>query len=95
MSGADYRQTKVWDVATGKVVAALVTFNESKPGSNEDDWLAETSDGFYVGSPGVDRFLAWRVGGDFKTAHDLGEKLHRPDRVESALGLEKPKTDSP
>ncbi len=95
VSGADYRQTKVWDVTTGKVVAALVTFNESKPESNEDDWLAETSDGFYAGSPGIDRFLAWREGGDLKTARDLREKLHHPDRVQAALALEKPNTDSP
>jgi WD40 repeat protein len=91
VSGADYRETKVWNVATGEMAARLVTFSESKPAALSDDWVAETSDGFYVCSPGIDRFLAWRVGEEFRTAGDLGEKLQRADQVEAALKLESPK----
>jgi WD40 repeat protein len=88
VSGADYRQTKVWNVATGEMAAELVTFSESKPGTLTDDWVTEAADGFYVGSPGIDRFLAWRVGDEFKTARELGKELHQPDNVEAALRLE-------
>lgn len=88
VSGSDYRQTKVWEVATERLLATLVTFSESKPGTGADDWLAHTPEGFYVGSPGIDRYLAWRVGDDMKTPAELGEQLHRPERVEAALSLE-------
>ena len=59
-----------------------------------DDWLAYHPDGFYDGSTGVERYLAWRVGEDLKTPGSLGAQLHRPDRIEAALKLHLPKTGS-
>jgi WD40 repeat protein len=85
VSGADYRTTKVWEVASGRLLATMVTFSESRPGSAVDDWLAYTPDGFYEGSPGIDRYLAWRVGDDLRGPDSLGPRLHRPDRLEAAL----------
>ncbi len=85
VSGGDYRTTKVWEVATGRLLATMVTFSESRPGTAVDDWLAYTPDGFYEGSPGIDRYLAWRVGDDLQDADSLGPRLHRPDRLEAAL----------
>jgi WD40 repeat protein len=85
VSGADYRTTKVWEVATGRLLATMVTFSESRPGSVVDDWLAYTPDGFYEGSPDIDRYLAWRVGDDLRASDSLGPRLHRPDRLEAAL----------
>jgi WD40 repeat protein len=84
VSGADYRTTKVWDVATGRPLVTMLTFSESRPGA-ADDWLAYTPDGFYEGSPGIDRFLAWRVGDDLRAPDSLGLQLHCPDRLEAAL----------
>jgi WD40 repeat protein len=95
VSGADYRTTKVWEVATGRLLATMVTFSESRPGAAADDWLAYTPDGFYHGSPGIDRYLAWRVGDELRTTETLGLKLHCPERIESALKLEPTKFDSP
>ena len=85
VSGADYRTTKVWEVASGRLLATMVTFSESRPGSAADDWLAYTPDGFYEGSPGIDRYLAWRVDGDLRASDSLGLRLHCPDRLEAAL----------
>jgi WD40 repeat protein len=93
VSGADYRETKVWNVATGEMAARLVTFSESKPRALSDDWVTETADGFYVGSSGIDRFLAWRVKDDFKTSRDLAKELHQPDKVEAALRLNASRAD--
>jgi hypothetical protein len=95
VSGGDYRTTKVWEVATGRLLATLLTFSESRPGTSSDDWLAYTPDGSYDGSPGVDRYLAWRVGDDLPTADSLGPQLHRPERVAAALKLAPPNSDLP
>jgi WD40 repeat protein len=85
VSGGDYRMTKVWEVATGRVLATLVTFSESRPVPATDDWLAYTPDWCYEGSPGIDRYIAWRVGDDLLAPNSLGARLHRPDRLEAAL----------
>jgi WD40 repeat protein len=95
VSGADYRTVKVWEVSTGRLLATLVTFSESRPGTAPDEWLAFTADGAYDGSPGVDRFLMWRVGDELQSPDTLGPPLHRPDRVASALKLPLPAPDSP
>jgi WD40 repeat protein len=90
VSGADYRTTKVWDVATGRLLATMVTFSESGPGPAPDHWLAYTPDGFYDGSPGIKRYLAWRAGDHLRTPGSPGLQLHRPDRLEAALKLPLP-----
>jgi hypothetical protein len=63
----------------------MVTFSESRKGSAADDWLAYTPDGFYEGSPGIDRYLAWRVGDDLRAPDSLGTRLRRPERLEATL----------
>jgi WD40 repeat protein len=85
VSGGDYRTTKIWEVASGRLLATMVTFSESRPDPAADDWLACTPDGFYEGSPGIDRYLAWRVDGDLRASDSLGLRLHCPDRLEAAL----------
>jgi hypothetical protein len=72
----------------------MVTFSESRPGLAADDWLAYTSDGFYEGSPGIDQYLAWRVGDELQAADSLGPRLHRPDRLAMALKSPLPEPDS-
>jgi hypothetical protein len=94
VSGADYRTTKVWVVATGRLLATMVTFSESRPGLAAEDWLAYAPDGFYDGSPGIDRYLAWRVGDDLRASDSLGLRLHCPDRLEAALKPPLPEPDS-
>jgi WD40 repeat protein len=94
VSGADYRMTKVWEIATGRLLATMVTFSEGRPGLAADDWLAYTPDGFYEGSPGIDRYLAWRVGADLQAPDSLGSRFHHPDRLAAALSPSLSKTDS-
>jgi WD40 repeat protein len=86
-SGGSYGTTNVWEVATGRHLVTLFAFPESRNISLEDAWLAYHPDGYYTGSPGVERILAWRVGDDLLTPESLGPKLHRPERIESALKL--------
>jgi WD40 repeat protein len=95
VSGGSYGTTNVWEVATGRHLVTLFTFSESREGKVVDDWLAYDPDGYYDGSPGVERYLGWRVGDDFQTPDSLGGRLHRPDRIESALKLPRPEPGSP
>jgi WD40 repeat protein len=87
VAGGSYGTTNVWEAATGRHVVTLFAFLGRDGGATRDDWLAYHPDGFYHGSPGVDRLLAWRVGEELKTPVSLGAELRRPDRVESALKL--------
>jgi WD40 repeat protein len=91
VSGGSYGTTNVWDVATGRLLVTLFAFSENRNGTLHDDWLAYHPDGFYDGSRGIHRFIAWRVGDELLNPHSLATQLHRPELIESALRLEPPK----
>jgi WD40 repeat protein len=94
VSGGSYGTTNAWEVATGRHLITLFAFPRSQKGTAGDDWLAYHPDGYYDGSPGVERYLAWRVGDDLRTPDSLGARLHRPDRIEAALKLHLPNPGS-
>jgi WD40 repeat protein len=87
VSGGSYGTTNLWEVATGRHLVTLFAFSEVKDGAVGDDWLAYTPEGFYDGSAGVEKYLAWRVGEELLTTRDLAGELHRPERVAEALRL--------
>jgi WD40 repeat protein len=86
VAGGSYGTTNLWDVATGRHLATLFAFSDPATGAATDDWLACTPDGFYDGSPNVDKFLAWRVGDALETSATLAPELHHPDRVTASMG---------
>jgi WD40 repeat protein len=94
-AGGSYGTTNAWEVATGRHLVTLFAFAEDREGKAADAWLAYHPDGYYDGSPGVERYLAWRVGEELQTAAALGPQLHRPDRVGSALKLSDPNPGLP
>jgi WD40 repeat protein len=94
-AGGSYGTTNAWEVATGRHLVTLFAFPKSQNGTIVGDWLAYHPDGYYDGSPGVERYLGWRVGDEFKTPDSIGERLHRPDRLAAALSLRPQKTGSP
>jgi WD40 repeat protein len=87
VSGGSYGTTNLWEVATGRHMVTLFAFPERRAGAIEEEWLAYQPDGYYDGSTGVDRLLAWRVGDELLTPESLGPRLHRPDRIVEALKL--------
>src|SRR5262249_34334077 len=95
VSGGSYGTTNAWEVATGRHLVTLFTFFESRKGRVVDDWLAYHLDGYYDGSPDVERYLAWRGRDVLQTPDTLSAQLHRPDRIQSALKLPRPKPVSP
>jgi WD40 repeat protein len=87
VSGGSYGTTNLWEVQTGRHLVTLFAFLERRNAAVTDDWLAYHPQGFYHGSPGSERYLAWRVGDDLLTPVSLASELHRPERIESALRL--------
>jgi WD40 repeat protein len=94
-SGGSYGTTNVWEVATGRLMVTLFAFPGSDRGATTDDWLAYHPDGFYDGSPGVERYLAWRFGDELLTPQSLGERFHRPERIKASLQVEISSTSAP
>jgi WD40 repeat protein len=90
ISGGSYGTTNAWEVATGRHLVTLFAFPGTQKDAALDDWLAYTPEGFYDGSPGAERYLAWRVGEDLRTPDSIGEQLRRPDRVAAILKLPAP-----
>jgi WD40 repeat protein len=86
-AGGSYGTTNAWEVATGRHLVTLFAFSQIRNGTAGDDWLAYHPDGYYAGSPGIERYVAWRVGDELQTADSLGKQLHRPERIEAALRL--------
>ena len=83
VSGGSYGTTNAWEVATGRHLVTLFAFPESRDGTVSDDWLAYHPDGYYDGSPGIERYLAWRVGDELQTPEYPGAATPPPgsDRV--------------
>jgi WD40 repeat protein len=84
-AGGSYGTTNAWEVATGRHLVTLFAFPESRNGTITDDWLAYHPDGYYDGSPGIERYLAWRVGTDLQTADHPGQSRRRPELLKAAL----------
>jgi WD40 repeat protein len=89
-SGGSYGTTNAWDVATGRHLVTLFAFPPTQNGAATDDWLAYGPDGSYDGSPGVERYLAWRVGDDFRTPKSPGAQLRRLERIDARLDVARP-----
>jgi WD40 repeat protein len=84
-SGGSYGTTNIWDVATGQLLVTLYAFTPSRIDGATDQWFAYHPDGYFDGSPSVEKLLAWRVGDELHLADALASELRRPERIRSAL----------
>jgi WD40 repeat protein len=84
VAGGSWGTTNIWDVATGKHLVTLFAFRESGDKATTDHWLAYHPEGYYAGSPGVERYLAWRVGEELLTPATLSAELNRPELLKLA-----------
>jgi WD40 repeat protein len=76
--------TRLWNTATGKELCTLLSMDGGK------DWLVVTPEGFFDGSPGAWRFVAYRVSGSLKVVDDdaTRKQLHRPGLLSRVLKSE-------
>lgn len=85
VSGGSYGTVNIWETATGRHLVTLFMFSQSPNGEPVNDWLTYHNDGFYQGSPAVEKYLAWRAGEEFQTAKQLSDQFHRPDMIATIL----------
>jgi WD40 repeat protein len=79
--------TRLWDTASGKELCALLSFEAGK------DWLVVTPEGFFDGSPGAGKRLAYRERGTNKVLNDdaTRRKFYRPGLLGALYRGEEPK----
>jgi WD40 repeat protein len=83
VTGNEFRTLMLWDVGSGRLRGTLMTFPAGRDGDAADDWAAFTPDGYYDGSSGADRLLAWHTEKGLRTAGSL--KLRRPDLLKESI----------
>lgn len=78
VSGTNEGTTRMWDVATGKELAAFYLSNRGQ------NWLTITPEGYFAGTPAAKRLVMRRAVLD-KLAVEPCEELYQPDWVAAAL----------
>jgi hypothetical protein len=72
------------DVSSGKVLLSYVQIHTDAELGSLEPWLATTPDGYYNGSPGVEKWLRWRVGEKLLPGEAMPER-RRPDVIKAIL----------
>jgi WD40 repeat protein len=84
--GGSYGTTNIWSAETGELLVTLFAFAETEcNGAVTDQWLALRPDGYYDGSPGVERFMAWRRGRELQTGASQEHELRHSAAIAAAL----------
>ncbi|MEN6624416.1 MAG: caspase family protein, partial [Smithella sp.] len=78
LSASQDGTTRLWDITSGREIAQFVSFNNG-------EWIVITPEGYYNASPGGDRHLNVRVGGNVYGIENYREAFFRPDLVAVAL----------
>jgi WD40 repeat protein len=79
--------TRLWDTATGKELCALLSLDDG------EDWLVVTPEGFFDGSNGAWKLMAFRETGTLNVVDDdaTRKKFYRPGLLGTLYRGEKPK----
>jgi WD40 repeat protein len=82
-TSADDGALRLWNVSTGKLHATL----QRLPSVAKQilTWIAFTPEGYYDGSPDIEKFMAWRQGETIFPASRFTSLMRRPDLVHAAL----------
>lgn len=74
------------DNDTGDTIVSAFILPFGKP-DRPAEWIAYTPDGYYQGSPGVERRFVWRVGSRVLPGNALVKRFNRPDVIERRIGV--------
>jgi WD40 repeat protein len=85
VSGDEEGALQFWDTRRGRLLATLQRLSWLGERSPAAQWIGFTPEGYYDGSPGVERFIRWRVGHQLFPAAQYERLFHRPDLVRLAL----------
>ncbi len=78
LSASQDGTARLWDVTAGREIAQFVSFNDG-------EWIVITPEGYFNASPGGDKHLNVRVGGNVYGIENYREAFFRPDLVKVAL----------
>ena len=85
-SGSFDGLVKVWDEASGRLLATLIAL----PSENEQhDWLALTPEGYASGSAGMSMLVRWRLAGQETPGERVWQTVRQPEMIARALRGEK------
>lgn len=87
ISGGGDHTAKVWDLATGRLLASLYPLLPRKADEGSD-YVTVTPEGYYTGSSGADRYISFKIGNDSFPAESFQSIYYRPDLVRKALAGE-------
>jgi hypothetical protein len=73
---------QLWDANSRRWLATLLVLGWE--GGKAPQWIAYSPGGYYDGSPGVERFIRWRVGGQLFPGEQYERAFRRPDLVRRA-----------
>lgn len=86
---ADDGSIKLWGTARGRLHLSLLVTPSAKPidvtADVSQDWIAYTRDGSYNSSPGAEKFLRWRQGGQMFPASKFQKKFRQDDKTPAPL----------
>jgi len=85
LAGSAGGTVKLWEAASGRLLASLVILQFTKEREPSPEWIAFTPEGYYTGSPRGKQFIHWRVGDQLFPAEAYEKQFHRPDLVQKAL----------
>lgn len=83
LSGSYDRTVKLWDAASGRLLVTLMILPATTRQAN--NWIAFTPEGYYSGSPGVERFIRWREDDKLLPAEAFTATFNRRDLVRQAI----------
>ena len=79
LSGGEDGYLRIWDAATGALLASLVELGEA-------DWAVVTPDGRFDASPGAFELMHWRIGGEVIAFSQLKERFYEPGLLAKVTG---------
>jgi WD40 repeat protein len=83
VTGDERGALELWDTNSRRWLATFLAL--AWEGERASQWIAYSPGGYYEGSPGVERFIRWRVGGQLFPGERYERTFHRPDLVHRAL----------
>lgn len=94
----DYNTVQLRSAETGALIGQLMIFMDDpyiplspdgKPPTSDKppvfDWLLFTSEGYYTGSEGVEKYFTWQLGERTLPGSAFAKEFNRPDLVKKAL----------
>src|SRR5262249_24099246 len=81
-SGSFDGLVKVWDEASGRLLATLLAL---PPETEQHHWLALPPEGYAAGSGGMSTLVRWRLAGQELTAEHIWQAVRQPEMIARAL----------